>query len=193
MRRYFPHEVFLIFHSPSFKAISQTGSVHPQVVRFGCFDARQAAGGAGMRLKVSLPWNWYIAITCFGFDKYSLFFLFADVGLGLCETFDTYIASTQLPCIRYGWINSICIQSLDSYCICIVVFYNMSESTKYHFVQMYYRLRNKELLVLNCLYQCVSYRKLFSLSLYVWENKNTRALVRYFHRQQRMLKQLNIH
>lgn len=82
------------------QSVCQTGFVHPGAVSFGGCDASQtdwqAAEVVGMRLKICLTGNWCLAITCFGFDKFRLLFLSADVGPVLCKTFDVYIASVVL-------------------------------------------------------------------------------------------------
>lgn len=70
---------------------------------------------AGMKLKICLTGNWCIAITCFGFDKFTLLFLFADVGPALCKTFDVYIASVVLACRGHAWMGARLIPSVFSY------------------------------------------------------------------------------
>lgn len=101
------------------QSVSQTGFVHPQAVSFGCCDARQtdwqAAEVVGMRLKICLAGNWCIAITCFGFDKFRLLFLFADVGPALCKTFDMYIASVVFTFRGHAWMGAGLIPSVFSY------------------------------------------------------------------------------
>lgn len=101
------------------QSVSQTGFVHPQAASFCCCDARQtdwqAAEVMGIRLKICLAGNWYIAITYFGFDKFRLFFLFADVRRALCKTFHVYIASVVLAFRGHAWMGAGLIPSVFSY------------------------------------------------------------------------------